>query len=344
MTHYSSPITVLLSNATFMKLLNSIPELATLQGPLVLVPGTMDGVHRGHQALIYRGRQEAKKLGGTAVVMTFDQHPSTLLRPDKAPRLLTSTAQKLSLLEQLGVERVLLLSFDQKLAATSAEEFIQQLVEQNLKTICVGGEWIFGRGGKGNIALLHRLGEQLKFSVIRIEPVEISNMRISSTNLRQAIASGHLIDAAAGLGRRYAIAGLVIEGAGRGKKIGYPTANLFIQKAQFPPFGVYTVRARAHGKTFSGVANIGVRPTVQKISSISTSHLNCCEATVEIHLFDFAGNLYGEEMELELLSFLRPEKIFSSFDELKAQIAIDVEIAKKVENSTSNNGQYSSTC
>ena len=393
-----------------MKLLNSIPELAMLQGPLVLVPGTMDGVHLGHQALICRAREEANRLGGTAVVMTFDQHPSALLRPDKAPRLLTSTAQKLRLLEQLGVEVVLLLSFDQKLAATSAEEFVQQLAAHHLKAICVGEEWVFGQGGKGNIALLRRLGEELKFSVIGIEPVEIAGERVSSTRLRQLVAAGNLAEAAVGLARPYSITGVVIEGAGRGKKMGYPTANLFVEKAvpvqqsgergnstfcrifssakgqypteeashsgervqkvQLPPFGVYVVRVHVKGKTFSGVVNIGIRPTVQNLTSHSTeaakgfvatvlgasriAHtLSSCAPstpcpssasanvkagsatqnimpTVEVHLFDFVGDLYGEEMELEWLSFLREEKKFLNIEELKAQIAVDVEMAKKI--------------
>lgn len=303
-----------------MKLFHSISDLSNLRGPLVLAVGTFDGVHLGHQALIRSAQKEATECQGTAVVMTFDQHPAALLRPDKAPRLLTSTAQKIQLLEQFGVEAVLLLSFDQELAATTPEKFIQELASHSLKAICAGEEWTFGQGGKGNIALLRLLGKQLNFSVVNVEPVEIAGERISSTRLRQAIAQGHLSEAAAALGRNYAITGTVITGAGRGKEIGYPTANLFVASAQIPAFGVYAIQATVKGKIFSGVANIGIRPTID---------IKNREPSIEAHIFDFQGDLYGEEMELELLSFLRAEQKFSSIEELKGQIASDIVMARK---------------
>ncbi len=306
-----------------MTIFHSIAELSSLSGPLIVVGGTFDGVHVGHQALLRAAQEEAKRCGGHAVVMTFDQHPAALLRPDQAPRLLTTTSQKIKLLQKFGVETLLLLSFNEALAAMPAEKFIQKLVAAGnpLKTICLGEAWSFGQGGKGNLELLRQKGEEFHFSVTSMNPVEVAGRAVSSTRIRQAIAAGDFEDVIASLGRYYELSGVVVSGAGRGKKLGFPTANLDVSALQLPPYGVYAVRAKINDVLYPGVANIGVRPTIDVLPA---------SPTVEIHLLNFQGNLYGKEITIELGEYLRREKKFSTLQELQSQILSDVEEARKI--------------
>jgi riboflavin kinase/FMN adenylyltransferase len=299
-----------------MKILHSIGELAGLKGPVVLAAGTFDGVHLGHQFLIRRAMQEAEVCGGTAVVLTFDRHPASLLRPEKAPALLSRNAEKITLLEEMGVPALLLLEFTQELSCIPARDFITSLTESAhpLRSICVGSEWFFGKGGEGNVARLKELGTEGNFSVIQIDPVEASDSPISSTRIRGAIASGKLMEATSCLGRPYLLSGTVVTGAGLGFKIGFPTANLNVSGMQLPPNGVYAVRVRRGDSILSGVCNIGLRPTVD--ASTTTP-------VVEVHLFDVSTDLVGESLSLEFVKFLRPERKFSGLEELKEQIASD---------------------
>lgn len=305
-----------------MNIFHSIAELANLSKPIILVGGTFDGVHVGHQALIQRAQEEALRHDGDLVVMTFDQHPFFLLRPHEAPPFLTTVAQKIKILKKLGVEKILLLPFNQTLAATSAENFIEQLATAGppLKAICLGEAWSFGRGGKGNVALLRQKGEGFYFSVLTMEAVLIKGIAVSSTRIRQAIVCGNLEEATACLGRHYALSGLVVHGAGEGKELGFPTANLDVGKAQLPPYGVYAARAEIEENVCLGVVNIGIRPTMPMDSPTPV---------VEVHLFDKNEDLYGKEVTLELGTFLRPEKKFATLQELQSQIGRDVEDARK---------------
>lgn len=299
-----------------VKILHSIAELATLSRPLILVGGTFDGIHRGHQALIRRAQEEARKNEGELIVMTFDQHPSAFLRPDKAPRLLTTTAQKIKYLDKLGVSTLLLLAFNQELAVTPAEKFIEELVSAGppLKTICLGESWSFGQGGKGNVALLKQKGAELHFSVMTMEAIQVLGAPVSSTRIRQGIAAGDIEDVTACLGRYYQLSGLVVHGSGRGKELGFPTANLDVAFALLPPYGVYAVRAQVAGSSYQGVANIGLRPTVENAAT---------SPVVEVHLFDVTDDFYGKEMTLEFVKFLRSEKKFATLAELQHQIVSD---------------------
>jgi riboflavin kinase/FMN adenylyltransferase len=306
-----------------MIILRSIADLSLLPGPVVLAAGTFDGLHLGHQALIRSALDEAVRIHGTAVVLSFDRHPALLIRPEKAPRLLTRIETKLDLLEGMGVPVLLLLEFSEEFASQPAEVFIRNLVSASnpLHEICVGSQWSFGRGGTGNIALLEKLGEESGFSVDQIDPVEIAGKPISSTRVRQAIASGDFSEAATCLGRKYLLSGRVITGAGLGAKIGFPTANLDVAGMQLPPDGVYAVRVHHGGSILSGVCNIGVRPTVDP----SAQH-----RTVEVHLFDFSENFVGKELGVEFIQFLRVEQKFAGLEELKAQIARDSEQALRL--------------
>lgn len=307
-----------------MKILHSVGELSSLKGPIVLAVGTFDGLHFGHQALIRRAMEEAATCSGTAVVLTFDRHPASLLRPEKAPKLLTRNKQKIALLEGLEVPTLLMLEFTRELASVPARDFISSLADScsPLHAICVGSQWSFGRGGEGNVDLLRELGSVHGFRVIQIDPFEVEGAPISSTRIRAAITSGDLPQANACLGRAFMLSGTVISGAGLGAKIGFPTANLDVAGMQLPPNGVYAVKVRQGGSILGGVCNIGLRPTVDD---------SAVTPVVEVHLFDFSADLVGEELSLEFVKFLRPERKFKGLEELKEQIARDCDTARSFE-------------
>src|SRR5438552_8254270 len=280
-----------------MQILRSIPELSRLSGPVFLAIGVFDGVHRGHQAVISTSAQHARSADGTPVVVTFDPHPMKVLRPREAPHLLTATQHKIRLIRDLGVEHLLIIKFDKTFAATSPEDFVQQLVTHSkpLREICVGHEWSFGKGRRGNLALLRKLGAQFDFEVVGIPAVKLpSGEIVSSTAIRHAVETGDLAKAAEMLGRDYTILGTVVRGDDLGKKIGFPTANLSAHSEQFPPNGVYFAEAILEGSVYPGVVNLGYRPTVSSGKS---------DRVLEIHLLDFKREIYGRELELRFVRY-----------------------------------------
>ncbi len=307
-----------------MEILRSISDLSKLSGPIFLAIGVFDGVHRGHQAVISTSAEHAKMESGIPVVVTFDPHPMKVLRPSEAPHLLTATQHKISLIRDLGVRHLLILKFDKAFAATSPEDFVHQLVTQSkpLREICVGHEWSFGKGRRGNLALLRKLGAQFDFEVVGIPEVTLPNGEpVSSTAIRQAVEAGDLAKAAEMLGREYTILGTVVRGENLGKKIGFPTANLSAHSEQFPPNGVYFAQATLDGIVFPGVVNLGYRPTV---SSDKT------ERVLEIYLLDFDRDIYGKDVEVRFVRYLRPEQKFESVEALARQIELDVQQARKL--------------
>ena len=303
--------------------LTSVAELAGLPGPLFLAVGVFDGVHLGHQAVLRRALDDARQTGGTAVAVTFDPHPVRVLRPEQAPRLLTSTPHKLQLIRDLGISHILLLPFDRTFAATEPADFIRALVAaaRPLREICVGFEWSFGKGRAGNLALLEKLGAELGFAEVGVPAVEVDGEIVSSTLIRRAVEAGDLARAARLLGRDFTILGTVVAGDHIGKTLGFPTANLSAHNEQFPPNGVYAVEARRGAQMLPGAVNIGVRPTIQNANG---------ERILEVHLFDFDETIYGEDLEITFRQFLRPEQKFASLDALRAQIAQDVIQARAV--------------
>jgi riboflavin kinase/FMN adenylyltransferase len=305
-----------------MQVLRSISELAELPGPLFLAIGVFDGVHLGHQAVISTSAKHAKEAGGKPVVVTFDPHPAKVLRPNEAPHLITATQHKIALIRDLGVAHLLILHFDRAFAATAPKQFVQQLVTNSkpLREICVGHEWSFGKGRAGNLALLKELGRQDGFNVVGVEAVKVNGEVVSSTAIRKAVADGNLVKATQMLGREYTILGTVIAGEKLGRRLGFPTANLSAHSEQFPPNGVYVAEARLAGSLYRGVANLGYRPTVAAGKP---------ERLLELHLFDLEREIYGEEMEVRFLRYLRPEQKFEDLEALKAQISRDVEEARE---------------
>ena len=306
-----------------VNVLHSIVELAGLPGPIFLAIGVFDGVHLGHRAVIEHALRAAKAEGGTPVALTFDPHPAAILRPEQAPALLTSTRHKLRLLAQLGVAHALVVDFTAGFAATPPEEFIRKLAEsaRPLRQICVGENWAFGKGRKGDLTLLRRLGAALGFDAVGLPAVAVDGTTVSSTVIRSAVEAGDLNLAARMIGRDFSVLGTVAEGKKLGRTLGFPTANLRPESEQLPPNGVYAVRVALNGEMRSGVANIGIRPTVSPQAT---------ERVIEVHLFDFSGDLYGQDLEVSLLEFLRPEKKFPSLDALRDQIAADIDRARSV--------------
>jgi riboflavin kinase/FMN adenylyltransferase len=301
--------------------LRTIGGLRQIPGPLFLAIGVFDGVHLGHQAVIRRALEDAQHGDGTAVVVTFDPHPIRVLRPEHAPRLLTSTAHKLRLIRDLGVTHQLIIHFDQAFAATPPEDFIRALASaaQPLREICVGFEWSFGKGRAGNLALLGQLGAELDFAEVGVPVVEIDGEIVSSTLIRRAAEAGELSRAARLLGREFTILGTVVEGDRIGRTLGFPTANLSAHNEQYPPNGVYAAEVRRGTQTLRGVVNIGVRPTIKNASG---------ERLLEVHLFDFAEEIYGEDLEITFRQFLRPEQKFPGLEALREQIARDAAQAR----------------
>ena len=293
-----------------------------MPGPVFLAIGVFDGVHRGHRAVIERALADAREAGGSTVVVTFDPHPVRVLRPEKSPRLLTSTPHKLRLIRALGVRHILVIPFDTAFAATPPDTFIRQLAAaaKPLREICVGHQWSFGKGRAGNLEMLALLGAEMGFEEVGVPAVEVDGRIVSSTLIRQAVEAGDLADAARLLGRDFTILGTVVEGMHLGRKLGFPTANLSAHNEQFPPNGVYAVDVLRNGDAVRrGVANIGVRPTIAEAGG---------GRLLEVHIFDFDETIYGADLEIVFRRFLRPEQKFPSLAALREQIARDVEAAK----------------
>jgi len=297
-----------------------IADLAAIPGPVVLAIGVFDGVHLGHRAVIERALSDARRLGAQAVVATFDPHPAKVLRPEKAPRLLTSTPHKLRIIRSLGAQHVLTIPFTREFAATEPADFVRALAEAcELREVCVGHEWAFGKDRTGNLALLDRLGHELGFEEVGVPAITAGGEVVSSTAIRAAVEAGDLAKAARLLGRDFSILGTVKRGDQLGRQLGFPTANLAAHNEQFPPNGVYAVDVRLDGGERRGVANIGVRPTIEHASG---------ERLLEVHVLDFDGDLYDADLEVVFRRFLRAERKFPSLDALRAQIADDAASAR----------------
>ncbi len=305
--------------------IDQLSDLRTLQEPLHLAMGVFDGVHLGHRAVIQRVLDGAAESGGLPGVLTFEPHPVSVVAPDRAPRrLLASIDHKARVLEQAGVRVLVVIRFDEDFAAKEPEQFIRDLEESavDLRQLAVGQDWMFGKGRRGNLGLLEKLGAEFEIQVDGVPPFLYEGERISSTLIREAIDQGQLERASHLLGRHYSVLGTVLPGRQLGRTIGFPTANLSVQNEQLPPSGVYAVKAKLSGKTYRGVGNLGYRPTVE---------LQAGRRLLEVHLFDFSGDLYHRELEVEFGEFIRPEKKFDGLDELKAQIEVDCERARSTD-------------
>jgi riboflavin kinase / FMN adenylyltransferase len=301
--------------------ISHISELSLLGQPLHVALGVFDGVHLGHQQVIRRTIDAARQQGGLAGVVTFEPHPIRVLAPERAPRsLLASLDHKAQILNSLGLDFLLTVEFDLPRAGQEAEAFLAELCAHPIRTIAVGEDWCFGRGRRGNVHLLRDQVGHYGYDLQAVPPIMHEGERISSTRIRQAIRDGSLAAAAAMLGRPFTVAGTVTQGKQLGRTIGFPTANLEIGSEQIPPHGVWAVRARVGERIFPGVANLGLRPTVE----------DSMQPRLEVHLFGEPGDLYGAFMEVEFVEFLRGEEKFGSLEALKEQIGRDAARAKYI--------------
>jgi riboflavin kinase/FMN adenylyltransferase len=288
--------------------------------PKVIAPGNHDGVHLGHQALVRTARRHAQAHGLRACALTFDPHPVALVAPERAPTPITTIARRTELLLAAGADEVLVQPFTREFANLSAEEFLQALLAREARALVVGPDFRFGKNRSGDVGLLERWGAANGLAVIVEPPVRLEGERVSSSAVREAIARGDVAHAAVLLGHVTDLTGLVTEGDRRGRSIGFPTANLATEPVLHPPDGVYAVVARVLDREprvlLRGVANLGIRPTF------------AAGRSVEVHLFDFDGDLYGTRLRVGLVTRLREERKFPGLPALRAQITLDCETAR----------------
>lgn len=307
-----------------MHVVRSFEELARHTDKVCLAIGIFDGVHLGHQRVIGQARDDARATGSNSVVLTFDPHPMRVLQPERAPLLLTSTPHKLALIENLGVDACLLLTFDKPFSMTPPEQFIETVARKvnRLQEICVGSRFRFGHERAGDVRLIEALAPKYGFALKETKSVLTGGSEmISSTAVRQHVLAGHLDAAAAMLGRPFSVLGTVEHGDRRGHELGFPTANLNPHNEALPPNGVYAVRAVFAGEQLGGVVNIGVRPTFAGGSGVRV---------LEIHLLDFDREIYGQDIEVQFVRKLRDEQKFESAEKLRQQIAADVQAARTI--------------
>jgi riboflavin kinase/FMN adenylyltransferase len=306
-----------------MRIIRQATDLDARGRKVCVAIGVFDGVHLGHQQVIRQMIADAEQHEALAVVITFDRHPNAVVAPDRTPELIYSLPQKLRAIESLSAEVTWLIEFDEKFSQQTGEEFIRKLVRDfgHVQSICVGSTFTFGHKRSGNVDLLRKLGQELHFGVHGLAAVALDGETVSSTRIRDAIRTGQLDAASQMLGRGYALAGVVVVGEAVGKKLGYPTANIDTRGLVLPPNGVYAAHAHLGQNVHRAVLNIGVRPTLKEPTP---------QRRVEVHLLDFKGGIYGQELEVTFAGKLRDERKFDSLDALRVQIARDIEAAREL--------------
>ena len=313
-----------------MELIRGIHNLRSEHHGCVLTIGNFDGVHLGHQAVLAQVKAQARALGVAAAVMTFEPQPQEIFQPEKAPARLTNWREKYLALRDQQIDRHLVIEFNRKFASQPPIEFIENVLVEKLgvKFLVVGDDFRFGYKREGDFALLQREGKRLGFEVVDTRSYRQQQLRVSSTAIRAALAEGDFERAESMLGRPYQMMGKVVHGRKNGRTIGFPTANIPLKRLKSPLHGVFAVKinvgralgattnSRAEG-TYHGVANLGTRPT-----------LNGDEVQLEVHLFDFSGNLYGQHATVTPVAKLRSEQRFASLEHLKQQIEKDAARAR----------------
>lgn len=307
-----------------MEIFHGIEHLE-IKRPTVVTLGVFDGLHLGHQAIVRTVVERALLIDAVPTLITFDPHPRQVLKPETAPPLLQTFNQKSEGLKSLGIQQIVVLSFDQLLASLSAEEFVERFIVNGLQAreVYLGKGFAFGQGRRGNIELLQTLSRQFDFHADEVAEVQLRGRRISSTMVRMLLKAGRVNMARRMLGRPYGIEGIVTRGHGIGRQLLYPTANLDLQNRVLPTDGVYVTLAMVDGVWHRSVTNIGKRPTFG----------GELESKVETHLIDFDQDIYDQVIRVRVLHRLRGEKKFSGVDELRAQITKDRDRAIRYFNS-----------
>jgi riboflavin kinase/FMN adenylyltransferase len=286
----------------------------------VLALGNFDGLHRGHRKILDRMRRVAGERGATSVIMTFDPHPPRVVRPDKAPPLLMTKAQKLEAIAAAGVQGAAIVRFTPELSNWDPETFVRSVLVDWLRVaeVWVGANFLFGHDRSGNFSMLRVLGARYGFKAEKIDPVRYKDFVVSSTRIRRLVSEGRVDEAGALLGHHYFIDGTIVRGDQRGRTIGFPTANLCTDNELLPPHGVYATTARIDEIVYPSVTNVGTRPTVDSSG----------RTVVETHVFDLDRDLYGKALRIGFVQRLRDERAFASLDELRAQIDADCQRAR----------------
>ncbi len=305
-----------------MQVIRGLHNLRAEHRGCVVTIGNFDGVHLGHQSVFRHLLEKGRELGLPATVVTFEPQPREFFQPQGAPARLTRMREKLRAMQDAGIERVVILEFNKRLACMVAEQFVQELLVDGLGVsfLSVGDDFRFGQGRRGDFDLLRRMGAEHGYEVENMNTYMLDADRVSSTRIRQLLTQGELRAAEECLGRPYRICGRVAHGDKRGRTIGFPTLNVNLHRIVSPLWGVYAVRVLGLAdQPLPGVANIGNRPTVDG----GTRYL------LEVHLFDFARSVYGEHVQVEFVRKLRDEKKFDSFDALRQQILADAAAARR---------------
>jgi len=297
-----------------MRIWNGIERLPRSNRPVVASIGNYDGLHLGHQAILRQVVDDARRRDLPSMLITFEPHPVAVVAPERRPRLLQSRRQKLDQLEPMGLSDLLILEFNETLAQMSGEEFFDRVLARHIEfaAIHVGDNFRFGHDRSGDLELLRRIGVQRGFDTSGMPGIEIDGEFVSSSKIRRAVELGEIERARRMLGRCFSVAGEVVHGAGRGKELQFPTANLEVENEIMPRAGVYVTQTLALTSRYESVTNVGMRPT-----------FGGGELTVESHLFDFSDELYGERIEIYFLARVRDEMQFDSGIELADQIARD---------------------
>ena len=296
------------------------PRPAWLVHP-VLALGNFDGLHRGHLKIVERVKRGAAEQGGTPMAMTFDPHPPRVVRPDKAPPLLMTKEQRLEALHRAGIQCVAVVRFTHDLSQWDPETFVRTVLVEWLRVskVWVGANFLFGRGRSGNFSLLRTLGQRYGFRADKIDPVRYKDFVVSSTRIRRLVSEGRIDEAGALMGHPYYVDGTIVEGRGRGREIGFPTANMRTENELVPPHGVYATTITIDGIVRAALTNIGVRPTFGE-----------SEVAIETHVLDYSGDLYGRRVRLSFVQRLRDERRFPDVDALRAQIEADQRRAERL--------------
>ena len=304
-----------------MEILRHIESRALLISRPILMLGNFDGIHLGHQALLRRAVQDAKDLGGRSVVLTFEPHPLKILAPERAPRLILTHKDKMNLLQSFGVDAVIIQRFDSVFASVEAEVFVRDYLARRIgvRKMWVGKDLRFGKARKGRVEDLIRWGKEEGFEVGVIEPIELDGQRVSSSRIRALIERGEMREASEHLGRYHFISGRVASGHGRGRHLGYPTANIVARTEVLPLDGIYASIMQVDEQQWPCVTSVGLNPTFGE-----------GPRTVESYIFDFAGDLYDQTVKLFFVQRIREEKKFPSAELLVEQIRQDVLSAQEI--------------
>ncbi|HXS37350.1 MAG TPA: bifunctional riboflavin kinase/FAD synthetase [Flavipsychrobacter sp.] len=289
----------------------------------VLTIGTFDGVHLGHEAILHEVVEHAKEVGGESVLITFEPHPRKLLFPDQPLAIITPLDKKIELITEAGIQHVVVAPFTKEFSNLSAQDYIENFLVKlfHPHTIIIGYDHHFGHDRKGNIDLLKKYASQYQYEILEISAQLIDEATVSSTKIRRALTEGHVKEASHMLGRFYSFAGTVIHGNKLGRTIGYPTANIHPDNAEqlIPGRGIYAVRVNWNSEQYKGMLSIGYNPTVTDVKLLR----------IEVNIFDFDEDIYGQIIEIEFVSYLRAEEKFESIDVLKDQLHNDKEMALK---------------